>query len=67
MKNKKLLIAVIAFVAARLMSYEGVCFANAVTWLITGIFFWILYHILMRKMEKDKKHHEERMLAEAMQ
>lgn len=59
--------AVIAFVAARLMSYEGVCFANAVTWLITGIFFWILYHILMRKMEKDKKHHEERMLAEAMQ
>ena len=59
--------AVIAFVAARLMSYEGVCFANTVTWLITGIFFWILYHILMRKMEKDKKHHEERMLAEAMQ
>lgn len=58
---------VAAFVAAKLMSYEGVCAANASAWLMTGIFLWIAYHVLMKKMIADKKRHEERMLAEAMQ
>ena len=49
------------------MSYVGVCFANASAWLTAGIFLWIAYHFLMKKMVRDKKAHEERMLAEAMQ
>lgn len=56
-----------AFVAARLLSYEGVCLANASAWLTAGIFLWIAYRILMKKMKADKKKTEERMLAEAMQ
>ena len=58
---------IVAFAAAHLMSYVGVCFANASAWLTAGIFLWIAYHFLMKKMVRDKKAHEERMLAEAMQ
>ena len=58
---------IMAFAAAHLMSYVGVCFANASAWLTAGIFLWIAYHFLMKKMVRDKKAHEERMLAEAMQ
>lgn len=58
---------IVAFAAAHLMSYVGVCFANASAWLTAGIFLWIAYHFLMKKMVWDKKAHEERMLAEAMQ
>ena len=58
---------IMAFAAAHLMSYVGVCFANASAWLTAGIFLWIAYHFLMKKMVLDKKAHEERMLAEAMQ
>ena len=54
-----------AFVAAKLLSYEGVCFANASAWLTAGIFLWIAYRILMKKMVADKKLHEEQMLAES--
>ena len=59
--------SIMAFAAAHLMSYVGVCFANASAWLTAGIFLWIAYHFLMKKMVRDKKGHEERMLAEAMQ
>lgn len=45
--------SVLAFVAARLLSYKGVCFANASAWLTAGVFLWIAYHVLMRKMLKD--------------
>ena len=58
---------VVAFAAAHLLSYVGVCFANASAWLTAGIFLLIAYHFLMKKMVRDKKAHEERMLAEAMQ
>ena len=58
---------IVAFAAAHLMSYVGVCFANASAWLTAGIFLWIAYHFLMKKMVLEKKVHEERMLAEAMQ
>lgn len=57
---------VMAFVAAKLLSYEGICLANASAWLTAGIFLWITYRVLMKKMVADKKRHEERMLAEAM-
>lgn len=58
---------VAAFIAARLLSYEGVCLANASAWLTAGIFLWIAYRVLMKRMVADKKQHEERMLAEATQ
>lgn len=45
---------VAAFVAASLLSYEGVCFANASAWLTAGIFLWIVYRIVMKKMVRDK-------------
>lgn len=49
---------VAAFIATRMLSYIGVCFANASAWLVTGIFFWILYMVLMKKMRRDKEMHE---------
>lgn len=52
---------VAAFVAARLLSYEGVCFANASAWLTAGIFLWLAYRVLMKKMVADKQQHEEMM------
>ena len=42
--------AIIAFAAARMLSYVGVCFANVIAWLAAGIFLWIGYHITMKKM-----------------
>lgn len=48
-----------AFVAAKFLSYEGVCFANAGAWLTAGIFLWIAYHILFQKMVREKKAHED--------
>ena len=58
--------SVMAFVAAKMLSFEGVCLANASAWLTAGIFLWIAYRLIMKKMLADKKHHEERMLSEAM-
>lgn len=42
----------VAYVAACYMSFAGVCFANGVTWLLTGIFLWISYRVIMKKAEK---------------
>lgn len=54
---------VAAFVAARLLSYEGVCFANASAWITAGVFLWIAYRILMRKMKEAKQeHHVQKMM-----
>lgn len=41
---------VVAFIAARMLSYTGVCLANVSAWFTTGIFLWIAYRVLMRKM-----------------
>lgn len=49
---------VAAYVATRMLSYVGVCMANASSWLVAGIFFWILYEILMKKMYKDRENHK---------
>ncbi len=54
---------VAAFIATRMLSYIGVCFANASAWLVAGLFFWVLYLILMRKMLRDKAIHESRSVS----
>ena len=58
---------VAAFVAAKLLSYEGVCLANASAWLTAGIFLWIAYRVLMKKMVADKKLHQQQMETESAQ
>lgn len=45
--------AVAAFVAARMLSYTGVCFANASAWCMAGIFLWIAYRFVLKQMEKE--------------
>ncbi len=50
---------VMAFVAAKLLSYEGVCLANASAWLTAGVFLWLAYRVLMKKMVTDKRRQEE--------
>lgn len=42
--------SIVAFVAVQLSSFEGVCAANGVTWLITGIFLWIAYRVTMKNV-----------------
>lgn len=39
-----------ALIAVQFSSFEGVCAANGVTWLITGIFLWIGYRMTMKKV-----------------
>ena len=46
--------AALAIVAAELLSYEGVCAANASAWCLGGIFLYIAYRFTMKKMERDK-------------
>ncbi|MBO5291977.1 MAG: MATE family efflux transporter [Lachnospiraceae bacterium] len=41
---------VMAFAAAQYKSYVGVCAANASAWLTAGIFLWIAYLFIMRKL-----------------
>ncbi len=47
---------VIAIVAASLMSFTGVCFANGFTWVITALFLWISYMIIMRREKEEVSH-----------
>lgn len=46
--------SVAAFAAASMMSYVGVCFANASAWCTAGIFLWISYLFVMRRMLRMK-------------
>ena len=46
--------AVMAFVAASLHSYVGVCFGNASAWLVTGIYLAIAYVFVMRRIGENK-------------
>ena len=41
-------------VAAKLLSYVGVCAANASAWCLGGIFLYIAYRFTMKKMEREK-------------
>ncbi len=54
---------VAAFVAASMLSYVGVCFANAGAWLSAGIFFFIIYIVLMKQMRKKKAAQESLSLS----
>lgn len=42
--------SVFAYVAVKQSSYNGVCMANGVTWLVTGIFLAAAYLIIIRRM-----------------
>jgi Na+-driven multidrug efflux pump len=44
----------VAFIAARMLSYTGVCIANASAWFTAGVFLWIAYGILMKRMERSQ-------------
>lgn len=50
----------VAFMAAYFLSYEGVCFANALAWLTAGVFLWIAYRVLFKRMVREKQAQEER-------
>ncbi len=47
--------AIIASVASARMSFEGVCAADPLTWLVTGIYFFITYSFVLRKMYREKE------------
>ena len=47
-----------AFIAASLMSYVGVCFANISAWCTAGIFLAIAYIFVVRKMLRDRSYYE---------
>lgn len=50
---------VAAFVATKMLSYEGVCIANAGAWLGAGLFLWICYHYVMKRMIREKQRFDE--------
>ncbi len=50
--------SVVAFIAAKMLSYVGVCIANAGAWLGAGIFLWICYYFVLKKMIRDKEKYE---------
>lgn len=41
---------ILAFVAAKLMSFTGVCIANISAWFTAGVFLLIAYRVLMKRM-----------------
>lgn len=44
---------VLAFVAAKMLSFTGVCLANVSAWLLAGVFLMIAYRVLMKRMLRD--------------
>ena len=50
--------SVFAFIAARAMSYTGICVANASAWVTAGIFLWIAYLFIMKDILKKDKERE---------
>lgn len=47
--------SIFAFLAARAMSYTGICISNASAWVTAGIFLWIAYLFIMRDiLKKDE-------------
>lgn len=47
-----------AFIAASMLSYVGVCFANASAWCTAGVFLLVVYTFTIRRMEKEKQYQE---------
>lgn len=44
----------VAFIAAYMRSYVGICMGNVAAWVTAGSFFVVLYFILMKQMEREK-------------
>lgn len=44
----------VAFIAASMRSYVGICMGNVAAWVTAAIFFVVLYLILMKHMEREK-------------
>ena len=44
---------VLAFIAAKMLSFTGVCLANVSAWLLAGVFLWLAYRVLMKRMIRD--------------
>ena len=44
--------AVLAFIAARMLSFTGVCYANAAAWITAGGYLAIAYLFAIRKWQK---------------
>ena len=44
---------VLAFIAAKMLSFTGVCLANVSAWLLAGVFLMIAYRVLMKRMLRD--------------
>lgn len=47
--------AIISTIASNRKSFLGVCAADPVTWLITGIFLLVAYLFTVKKMQRDKE------------
>ena len=58
--------SVAAFAAAHMMSYVGVCFANASAWCTAGIFLGVAYLFVMRKMVRTKAAQQVKKQGEAV-
>lgn len=46
---------VMAFAAAYYQSYVGVCLANASAWVTAGIFLWLAYVVIMRRLVRRQE------------
>ena len=44
----------VAIVAARNLSFTGVCYANVAAWLTTAIFLWVSYQIIFKNLGKKE-------------
>ena len=44
--------AVVSVIAAHHLSYEGVCSANSISWIVTGIYLWISYRYILKTKGK---------------
>ena len=44
--------SIVAFIAAKSMSYVGICMANVTAWLVTGIYLMISYIVIMKRIER---------------
>lgn len=45
--------AVVAVIAAQHLSFAGVCVANMSAWIAAGVFLWIAYLVIFRKIAKQ--------------
>lgn len=49
---------IVAKIATANESFIGVCMADPITWLVTGIFFAVAYHMTVTRMDKNKARFE---------